>query len=318
MLGSSQTGELAAQRLLVTGATGFIGTRLCRRAASGGAIVHAVSRRARPVRGDDLQKGVHRERADITDNAAVEALVRRVRPDVVVHLAGNVSGARDRDLVLPMLQANLLGAVNVMLAADTAGCRRVVLAGSVEEPNLADSEALVRSPYGAAKWAAQAYARLFHSLYELPVVHLRVSMVYGPEQRDIRKLVPYVTLALLRGEAPQLMSGTREIDWIYVDDVVEAFLAAATAPSVDGRSLDIGSGELVSVRTLVGRLRRLVGADVEPVFGALPDRKLERARVADPAAAAAAMDWRPETSLDEGLARTVDFYRHRLGRLSLT
>jgi UDP-glucose 4-epimerase len=314
MLDSSQSAELAGQRVLVTGASGFIGAQVCRRAASCGAIVYAVSRRARPARADHLQRELHWECADVTDAAATEALVRRVRPDVILHLASAVSGDRDRTLVLPMLRANLLAAVNVMLAADAAGCRRVVLAGSMEEPELGDCEAVPQSPYAAAKWAGHVYARLFHSLYELPVVHLRVFMVYGPEQRDLGKLVPYVTLALLRGEAPQLMSGAREVDWIYVDDVAEAFLAAAVAPSVDGSSLDIGSGDLVSVRALVARLRRLIGGEAEPLFGSLPDRKLERVRVANPRVASAAIGWRPETSLDEGLVRTVEFYRARFER----
>jgi UDP-glucose 4-epimerase len=210
-----------------------------------------------------------------------------------------------------MLHANLVAAVNVMLACHEAGCRRIVLAGSMEEPDLGDAQ-VAQSPYAAAKWAAQTYARMFRALYGLSIVHLRIFMVYGPGQRDLRKLIPYVTTSLLRGEAPELMSGEREVDWIYVDDVVDAFLAAAATPGAEDASLDIGSGKLVPVREVVAHLRRLVGGDIEPRFGAVPDRKLERVRVADPAIAAAAIEWRPRTSLDEGLARTVDFYRARL------
>jgi UDP-glucose 4-epimerase len=294
--------------VLVTGASGFIGARLCERAGELGAAVHGLSRRPSP----DLSPSVRWEHADLTDDAATRALVGRVQPDVVLHLASEVSGDRSAEVVLPMLQANLVAAVNVMLACHEAGCRRIVLAGSMEEPDLGDAEAVAQSPYAAAKWAALTYARMFRALYGLPVVHLRIFMVYGPGQRDLRKLVPYVTTSLLRGEAPELTSGEREVDWIYVDDVVDAFLAAAVTPGAEGASLDIGSGELVPVREVAARLRRLVGGDVEPSFGAVPDRKLERVRVADPATAAAAIGWRPRTSLDEGLARTVDFYRARL------
>ena len=163
----------------------------------------------------------------------------------------------------------------------------------MEEPDLGDPEAVAQSPYAASKWAALAYARLFHALYGLPIVHLRVFMVYGPGQRDLRKLVPYMTVSLLRGRSPELTSGTREVDWIYVDDVVDAFLRAAVAPGIEGASLDVGSGELVTVRALVVRLRDLVGGDVEPSFGAVADRQLERVRVADPTSAAEAMGWDP-------------------------
>jgi UDP-glucose 4-epimerase len=311
MQGSSQSAEIAGRRLLVTGASGFIGARLCQRAASLGAIVHAVSRR--PPR--TVPHDVRWEIVDLIDAAATESLVRRVRPDLVAHLASEVSGDRDRSLIVPMMQSNLVGAVNMMLAAEATGCRRVVLAGSMEEPDFARGDGLPQSPYAAAKWAAHAYARLFHALYELPVVHLRLFMVYGPGQMALRKLVPYVTVSLLRGVAPQLMSGEREVDWVYVDDVVDAFLAAMVAPAALGKSLDIGSGELVTVRECVARLERLVGSDIEPVFGGLPDRKLERVRVADPTPAKDAMGWRPRTTLEHGLGRTVAFYRESLSSL---
>jgi UDP-glucose 4-epimerase len=294
--------------VLVTGASGFIGARLCDRAGELGAAVHGVSRRPSP----DLSPALRWDHVDLTDEAASRALVQRVQPDVVLHLASEVSGDRSADVVLPMLNSNLVAAVNVLLACHEAGCSRIVLAGSMEEPDLGDAEAIAQSPYAAAKWAALTYARMFRALYGLPVVHLRIFMVYGPGQRDLRKLVPYVTTSLLRGEAPELTSGERQVDWIYVDDVVDAFLGAAVTPGAEGASLDIGSGGLVAVREVVARLRRLVGGDIEPRFGAVPDRKLERVRVADPATAAAAIGWRPRTSLDEGLARTVEFYRARL------
>jgi nucleoside-diphosphate-sugar epimerase len=305
--------SLSGVRLLVTGGSGFIGTPLCRRAVEQGASVHAVSRRPRTS-----SDGVRWEAADLTEDAAVQGLVRRLRPDVVLHLASEVSGARERDLVLPMLRANLLAAVNLMVACADAGCRRLVLAGSMEEPERGDPEAVAQSPYAVSKWAVLAYARFFHALYGLPIVHLRVFMVYGPGQRDLRKLVPYTTVSLLRGRSPKLTSGTRAVDWIYVDDVVDAFLRAAVAPGIEGASLDIGSGELVTSRALVMRLRDLVGGDVEPTFGAIADRELERVRVADPTSATEAMGWRPRTSLDEGLGRTVEFYRSHLDRLPPT
>jgi UDP-glucose 4-epimerase len=302
--------SLSGRRLLVTGASGFIGARLCRRAVEEGAIVHAVSRRPQGEAGE-----VRWEHGDLTDDAVARELVRRVQPDLVLHLASEVGGGRELELVLPMLQANLVATVNVMVACAELGCSRLVLAGSMEEPDAGDPDAVAQSPYAAAKWGALAYARHLHALHRLPVVHLRVFMVYGPGQLDMRKLVPYVTVSLLRREAPKLTSGARAVDWIYVDDVVDAFLRAAVAPGVEGRSLDIGSGELVTARALVVRLRELVGGDVEPAFGAIADRQLERVRAADPAAAAEAMSWRPQTPLEQGLARTVAFYRSNLNRL---
>jgi nucleoside-diphosphate-sugar epimerase len=162
------------------------------------------------------------------------------------------------------------------------------------------------------KWASSAYARMFHALYRLPVVILRVFMVYGPAQRDMRKLMPYVVLSLLKGDVPKLTSGQRPVDWIYVDDVVEALLASGLAGHVEGETIDIGSGKLETVKTVVEQLVRLIGSDVAPAFGASPDRPLEQVRVADTKLAEELLGWTPQVPLDEGLKRTVAWYEQNL------
>ena len=109
-------------------------------------------------------------------------------------------------------------------------------------------------------------------------------MVYGPGQSDHTKLVPYVITSLLRGEAPRLSSGLRLVDWIYVDDVVEGLIRCSQAPGIDGRTVELGSGEMLSIREVMRQLSNLVACTVEPHFGALPDRPLERVKKADIAA----------------------------------
>jgi hypothetical protein len=111
------------------------------------------------------------------------------------------------------------------------------------------------------------------------------------------------------GEAPRLSSGRGEVDWVYVDDVVAAFVAAAESDKVPGSTVDVGSGRLVSIRSLVERIVALVGGDVRPAFGALPDRPGERPRVADVAPSREAIGWERSTSLDDGLACTVEWFR---------
>jgi nucleoside-diphosphate-sugar epimerase len=147
---------------------------------------------------------------------------------------------------------------------------------------------------------------MFQALYQLPVITLRVFMVYGPGQQDLKKLVPYVVLSLLRGEAPKVSSGNRQVDWIYVSDVVEGFLAAGLTPEATG-TVDIGSGELVTIRQVVERLVNLVNPGIQPVFGALPERPMEQVRAAK-TATSARIGWKQTTSLDQGLRQTVEWY----------
>jgi nucleoside-diphosphate-sugar epimerase len=294
--------------MLVTGASGFIGSHLCRRLRQAGAEVHAISRSERT----EGETGLHWWQGDVTELDVLRRIVNATRPEVVFHLASHVVGAREREQVMPAFRANLTSAVNVMIAASEAGCRRVVLTGSLEEPEDGDTGPVPCSPYAAAKWAASGYARMFHALYQLDVVTLRVFMVYGPGQGDLKKLIPYVTLALLRGESPKLGNGQREVDWIYVDDVVEGFVAAAQANGRAGQTVDIGSGKLVPIRAVVEHLGRLINPDVKLQFGALPERPLERVRVADTARTQAMIGWQPSVPLEKGLKQTVDWYARRL------
>jgi nucleoside-diphosphate-sugar epimerase len=297
---------LHGRRALVTGASGFIGTHLLERLRADGVELHAVSRRPQAA-----AEAIRWYEADIADPAVVHRLVAQVEPDVVFHLAGDSRAARELELVSPTFHANLASTVNLLTAVARHGGARVVLAGSLEEPPPGESPS---SPYAASKLAARTYADMFAAVADLPAVVLRVFMVYGPGQHDLRKLVPYVILSLLRGEAPQLTSGEREIDWVYAGDVADAFVAAAASREPAGASVDVGSGTLCSIRSLVERLVELVDPTIVPVFGAIEDRRLEQVRTADVEAAAAAIGWRPQVGLHEGLERTVGWYRDHLAR----
>jgi nucleoside-diphosphate-sugar epimerase len=289
------------QRVLVTGATGFLGSRLCEVLEDMGIEIHGVSRTAR------LEFGSIRWwKADLTNINSVRALWKEVRPDAVFHLSALSTAAPDVQLVLPTLNSILVSSLNILLVSAEQGCRRVLLPASLTEP--AGASEVPTSPYAAAKSAASAYAQMFHALYGVPVVLVRPFMTYGPRQ-DIHKLVPYVTLSLLNGQSPKISSGKSEADWIYVDDVVDGFVLAAQTPKLEGSAVDLGCGELVSVRDIVTHIVRLTGVGITPTFGAIPERPLERARSADTEGAFSRLGWKPKTALVDGLARTVEWYR---------
>lgn len=294
------------QKIFVTGASGFIGTHLCRRLCQEGFEVHAISRKNHL----EYETGLRWWLGDLADPTVVREIVTSIKPDVIFHLAGYPVGSRDLEHVLPSFRSNLMSTVNLLTVASEIGCRRIVVTGSLEEPD-GDLDAVPSSPYAVAKWSSTVYARMFHALYQLPVVMVRLFMVYGPAQQDETKLIPYVVLSLLRGKAPQLTGGQREVDWIYVDDVVEALLAAAQAKDAEGCTLDVGSGRLTSIRTVVEQITDLINPQIKPHFGALKDRPSEQIRVADTKTTSNLTGWKPTIPLDEGLKRTIDWYRKR-------
>lgn len=305
--------SLAARRVLVTGARGFIGGHLLSHLLDLGADVHAIARPGRhrltPVPAGPGRPRVTWHEADLADGESADRAVRDSDPAVVFHLASRVAGLRRPDMASPMLEDNTRAAVNVMTSAHGLGERRVILAGSVEEPRRADEAPC--SPYAAAKLAATSYARLFHQQWELPVTVLRPAMVYGPGQPDGEKLVPYVIGRMLDGRPPRLSSGTRPIDWVYIDDVCHAFLAAATHPAAPGLVADIGSGTATTIADTVHMIAALTGYEGSLGFGELADRVDDRAHVADPEAASRVLGWRPRTPLALGLAQTVQWHVSR-------
>ncbi len=268
--------------------------------------MHAVSRQ--PQRSGE--KNLFWRQADMSDRAAVSELFSATRPDIVFHMASHVAGARDLGKVLPTFHDNLASTVYLLTTAAEAGCRRIVLASSSEEPTGMDGT-VPCSPYAVAKWASGAYARMFHELYRTPVVIPRIFMTYGPDQKDLQKLVPFVTLKLLAGEAPKLSSGRRRADWIYVDDVVEGLMRAATVPGIEGCTFDLGTGLLSSIREVVDHIVQIVGGRVQPDYGALPDRPMEQERAADTAFLRERLNCLPGTGLREGLVKTVEWYQRQ-------
>lgn len=304
----SESIRLTGRRALVTGASGFIGSALCRALRALGASVTGVSRGT--VRNDDCDRWLCSELSDLDET---RRLIKTAQPDLVFHLASHVTGGRGVEMIASTFQANLASSVNLLTATTELGGSRLLLTGSLEEPDPSQEWPIPASPYAAAKFAASTYARMFHRLYQTPVALLRLFMVYGPRQRDVKKLVPYVTLSLLEGRAPELSSGQRMVDWIYVDDVVRAYIAAAVAAGIEGKTFDVGSGALVSVRAVAEQIAGLMESAVQPRFGAVAERPFEQERVANVAATALALDWQPRVELKEGLGRTIAWYQARRG-----
>ena len=310
---------------VVTGGAGFIGSHLCDRLLSDGAT--------RVVAVDDLSTGrevnlVHARaygarfefaQMDIRDPGLAE-LFARCEPEVVMHLAAN-SGVPPsvRD---PRFDAsvNIDGLLAVLEACVSSGVRKVVFAASggtlygepspdalpIAETAIAASEPL--SPYGITKKAALGYLRFYLSVRGLDFTALALGNVYGPRQDPFGEagVVAIFAQRLLRGEAPVVFGdGEQTRDYVYVDDVVDAFARAAAADLASGRVLNIGTGEETSVNDIFTGLAAAVGFAGEPEHGPLPDGELRRICL-DASKAARELGWRATTALPDGLLRTVE------------
>jgi UDP-glucose 4-epimerase len=192
------------KKILITGARGYIGSHLCRKLAGYDVELHGTSRGP----ADDPADRIKWWYGSMVNFGFTRKVIRSVRPDYIFHLSGFVSGKRDLKYLPDLYNSLLSSTVNLLTVVTEIGCEKVVVAGSLEEPD--DEDPHPGSPYAAAKAGCRIYTRLFANLYGTPVVNPRIFMVYGPGQTDFRKLIPYVISSLLKDEAPELASGTRE------------------------------------------------------------------------------------------------------------
>jgi UDP-glucose 4-epimerase len=299
----------AGQRVLVTGATGFIGCRLARWLVEAQAQVYAGAAPGEPFeRVDALPARAERLIFDLRDAQAVQAAVAESAPQVVVHLAavGVTDPGVDPGLALAV---NTGGTLHLLEALKGRDVRRVVLAGTCYEYGAREAvEGLDPfNAYAASKVAAWAFGRMYWRAHGLPVVVVRPFQVYGPGQ-PAHTLIPAAIRAALAGEDFPMTPGEQQRDFIYVDDLVAGILAAAAAPGIEGESLDLGTGRVHTVRQVVERIWAMTEARGLVLVGALPHRSgAVMCLVAGADRTARLTGWRAQVGLDEGLRCTIDW-----------
>ena len=294
--------------IFLTGATGFIGRRLAERLVAAGADVTAL---VLPGEMALLPDGVRALTGDVTIPGIVTEAIAAAQPALIIHLAA--VGITNPDLPFTAAcDVNVGGVINLLNAARHAEtARRIVLVGSSYEygARRADDGLDPFNAYSASKVAAWAFARAAYNAWGAPVVWTRLFQVYGPGQRE-QALIPAAIRAALNGEDFRMTAGEQQRDFIFVEDVVTGLLAAAAAPGIEGRALDVGTGELHRIRAVVERIWALSGARGQILAGALPYRPGEVPAIpADVDRTRRLTGWESQAALETGLQKTIEAMR---------
>jgi len=305
-------------RILVTGGAGFIGSHVVDRLLPDGHVVAVVDNLS-SGRQANVPAGATLHVCDIRSTRLAE-IVAAHRPEAVVHVAAQAAVARS--VIDPVFDAsvNLLGTLTLLAACRRVGVRRVVYTstggaayGDTDVlPTPEDHPTRATSPYGVSKVTAERYLEVWADLSGASVIALRLANVYGPRQDPHGEagVVAIFTHRLLAGEACVINGdGEQTRDYVYVGDVAEAAARALARAEAVG-VINIGTGMETTVNELYRRLARLAQLDRAPSHG--PAKPGEQRRsVLDAGRAKAVLGWTPATTLDEGLARTLAYFKGR-------
>jgi dTDP-glucose 4,6-dehydratase len=314
--------------VLVTGAGGFIGSHLTERLVDEGAHLRAFVRyNSRSDIGllsllpPEKLAAVQVISGDLRDVEAVRSAVKGV--DTVFHLGALIAIPYSYVHPREVIEVNVLGTTNVLMAGRDFAVRRIIhtstseVYGTAQYTPIDEGHPLQgQSPYSASKIGADKIVESFVRSFELPVATLRPFNTYGPRQ-SARAVIPtIITQALARDEI-RLGSLTPQRDLTFVADTVDGFVRMATHNAAVGQEVNIGADATITIGELVNKILRIVGRDLPIVTDEqrLRPAGSEVLRLwADNRKAAELIGWRPQISLDEGLARTVDWIRQNLGR----
>lgn len=307
-------------QVLVTGGGGFIGSHLVHALLNEGHAVRVLDNFATGRRENLLELGSDFDlvEGDIQSYERVHNATAGC--EIVLHQAAMPSVPRSVQDPLTSNASNVIGTLNVLLAARDGGVRRVVFAssssvyGASEElPKRESLTPLPISPYAVAKLAGEGYCRSFHAVYGLETIALRYFNVFGPRQDPLSQyaaVIPNFITAIRDGRRPVIFGdGSQTRDFTYISNVVDANLRAMEARDVGGRTFNVACGGRISLNEVAASIAELTGVDVEPIHtqarvGDIPHS------MADIACAREALGFEPAVDFREGLARTIEHFAH--------
>lgn len=308
--------------VLVTGASGFVGSHLVNKLISQKSKVVTLSKKE-----PKFQKGVIKEVASVEDFNKLNEIIKKHNINIIFHLAAQPIVEIGQTSPIKTFKVNIEGTWNILEAARENGVRKIIIASTAhvygDNPNVPFKEKFFPQPsrpYETSKACADLLAQSFADTYNLPVEIPRFVNIYGPGDFNFSRLIPKVVRCILNGEQPEVWDIGSVRDFLYIDDVVDAYLLLAEKQFIEGRRLRVfnfGTGKPIRIYDLVLKIVKLVNKQIEIKMENPPeerDNEIKKQYVSI-VKAKKELGWRPNVSLDKGLAETIKWYQENSGLL---
>ena len=301
----------------MTGYPGFVSMHLVARLKKEGALIFVLQN---PFsKGDLLEKQIIKSRikvfdVDITNFSSIQSCVKKIKPEIIFHLAAYTNAQRTSNIIDECIKVNIEGTANLLRALEKTRYKSFVnvssseVYGPISVPFKEVQRAQPISPYGMSKLAAEHICNFYFKIYHSPIVNLRISMIYGEFQPE-DKIIPHLILSCLKKKDLQLTAGRQTRDFVYVEDVVEALVRASLARKASGETINIGSGDEITIKDLVSKIVEKTKFPKKVNFGTIPIKRGEimRMRVTT-AKAKKILGWEPKITLEKGLEKVIISY----------
>ncbi len=304
-------------RVLVTGISGFICSHLARRLLEEGAEVYGLVRRSSNLwRIHDIKNQINLHYVDLRDFESVRKVVLDIEPQKIFHLAAYVDVSRSFEVMDEMIEVNIKGTLNLLRALDGIDYDCFINTGTCEEygdnpvPFREDQVPSPVSPYSASKVSTTLFCQMLHKTMGLPIITVRPFLTYGHMQES-NMLISSVIKKAVKRERFEMTEGEQTREFNYVDDIVDGFIKASVTKKAIGEIINICNGKEYKIKDVVVKILNIMGNPIEPLIGALPYRKGETMHFyCDNTKAKELLDWNPKVSLDEGLEKTINWYKN--------
>lgn len=307
------------RKILITGATGFIGSHLTRRLVKLKAKVNIfVIKNDNKWRIKDISNKINIWEANLTDFNKVSESLQIIKPEIIFHLATLRNVERNIDLIDPSIEINLKGTLNLLKAIVKKNIKLKIFinTGTCEEygdgpvPFLESQKEMPVSPYSASKTATTYFCQMLQKSFRLPIITLRPFLTYGPAQ-DTDMFIPALIKHCLEKKDFLMTEGDQTREFNYVEDIVDAYLLSAFTKGIAGEIINIGNGIEYKVRDVAEKIVSLMGNPIKLKVGTLPKRPGEAEHFyCDNTKARKLLNWTPKYNLEEGLKETIAWYKN--------